>query len=128
MGRKKQLDSCAPTASGILDSPLLLNSIAASDIERDKIYALERDLEDDATKLARKRGWFSRKYRSAGRRSQPDRLFIRNGVCFWVEFKRLGNEPSPAQWEEINAMLQAGADVLWIDSIEDFRACLIARE
>jgi hypothetical protein len=106
---------------------LLLKCTAALDTGN-KVYESESELENDAVKLARKRGWFSRKYRAAGRRSQPDRIFIRSGRVFWVEFKRLGNEPTTAQWEEIKAMLGAGADVIWLDSIEDFRACLIARE
>ena len=127
MGKKKQPDDSAPTESGILDCLLPSSSIAASDTGN-KIYESEAKLEDDAVKMARKRGWFSRKYRAAGRRSQPDRIFIRNGRIFWVEFKRLGNEPTAAQWEEINAMLAAGADVVWLDSIEDFRACLLQRE
>jgi hypothetical protein len=93
-----------------------------------KIYATEAALEKDATQWARNRGWYSRKFKAAGRRSIPDRLFIRGGVVFIVEFKRLGNEPTDQQWLEIDALLEAQADVVWLDSIEDFRACLIARE
>ncbi len=96
-------------------------------IERPKIYELEADLEKDAIKLAKRRGWLTRKFKSPGRRSDPDRWFARNGVIFWVEFKRLGNEPTEGQWEIIGEMRAAGLDVIWLDGIEDFAACLLQR-
>lgn len=100
---------------------------AARDIGN-KLYELEADLEKDAIKFARHRGWFSRKYKGPGRRSHPDRLFAKAGKIFWVEFKRWPAEPTELQWEEIGAMRAVGLDVLFIDSIEDFYACLLQRE
>lgn len=96
--------------------------------DNDRIYELEKDLEHDAGTLATKRGWFHRKYQGVGRRSHPDRLFARNGRVFWVEFKRLGNHPTEQQWIEIGKMRDAGLDVVWLDSYEDFRAVLLQRE
>lgn len=96
--------------------------------DTDEIFELEIDLEKKAVKWARARGWYSRKYKSQGRRAAPDRIFIRKGRTFFVEFKRLGNAPTDQQWEEIGDLVEAGADVVWIDSIEDFKACLMGRE
>lgn len=96
--------------------------------DTDEIFELEADLEKQAIRFARKRGWYTRKYKSAGRRAAPDRIFIRDGSVLFVEFKRLGNAPTEQQYEEIKQLKEAGADVIWLDSIEDFRACLLQRE
>lgn len=93
-----------------------------------KIYEYEAELESDAIKLAKRRGWFTRKYKGPGRRSHPDRLFAKGGYIFWIEFKRYPKEPTELQWQEIGAMRAAGLDVLWLDSIEDFAALLADRE
>lgn len=104
-----------------------LNSTAAS-VTENKVYEYEADLEADAVKFSKRRGWYSRKYKHAGRRAAPDREFIRKGIRFLVEFKRWPKEPTEQQWEEIRELLSVGVDVVWLSSIEDFRACLIARE
>lgn len=96
--------------------------------DQDKIYELEQDLEDDAIRFAKRLGWLTRKFRHAGRRAAPDRWFAKDGKIFWVEFKRQGNAPSEQQCDEIFAMREAGLDVVWIDSYEDFVACLLFRE
>jgi hypothetical protein len=104
-----------------------LRSTAGSATENE-IFELEADLEDAAIKFAKKRGWWTRKYKHVGRRAAPDREFVRRGVRFLVEFKRVGNEPTEQQWEEIKGMAAVGMDVVWLDSIEDFKACLVVRE
>ena len=88
----------------------------------------EKDLEDAAVRWARARGWFTRKYRTVGRRSAPDRLFIRNGVVLFVEFKRAGAQPTELQRIEIAAMRAAGALVVWLDDLADLQAVLSAHE
>ena len=104
-----------------------MNTTAASDTENE-VFELEADLEKAAVRWARARGWHSRKYRTAGRRAEPDRIFIRSGHVLFVEFKRVGNVPTAQQWLAIDDLRAAGADVVWLDSIEDFRAVLIDRE
>lgn len=89
---------------------------------------LERDIEDAAVRWARLRGWFTRKYKGPGRRSHPDRLFVRRGVVIWIEFKRLGKEPTELQWKEIREMQAHGAIVYWVDCLEDAKAILAAHE
>lgn len=89
---------------------------------------LEREIEAKCCREAEKRGWFVRKYKGPGRRSHPDRLFAKNSYIFFVEFKRPGNEPTPLQWLEINAMRAAGLDVIWLDSFDTFIKSLAARE
>lgn len=94
----------------------------------DKVYELEADLEKDVVKLAKARGWWTRKYKHAGRRAAPDREFVKAGVRFLAELKRQGKTPTEQQYLEITEMRAVGLDVVWLDSIEDFRACLVVRE
>lgn len=96
--------------------------------DNDRIYELEADLEADAIKLARRLGWLTRKFKSPQRRSDPDRWFAKHSTIFWVEFKRIGNEPTEGQWIVIGEMRDVGLDVVWLDSYEDFKACLLIRE
>src|ERR1700690_3653567 len=129
MARKKSDDSCAKTERGILDSPWELKCSEGKGTENeDQIFQLESDLEEHATRWPRGRGWYSRKYRAAGGRGVPDRFYLRNGRVLFVEFKRRPAVPTVQQWEEIQALLDAGADALYVDSIEDFRAVILDRE
>lgn len=93
-------------------------------IENDKFYELEADLEKDAIAFAKRTGWLTRKFKHPGRRSAPDRWFAKSARLLFVEFKRRGNTPTVSQYLEIHAMLDAGLDVVWLDSIEDFRSVL----
>ena len=127
MARKKSPDECAPTESGILDFPYPSKCTAESDTGN-KIYELERDLESAVVRFARGRLWYTRKYRTAGRRAAPDRIFIRGGKVLFIEFKRLGNVPTKQQRDEIGLLLAVGADVVWVDSYEDACAVLKDRE
>lgn len=61
---------------------------------------LESSIEDACVRLARKRGWLSRKMNGLGFRAWPDRLFVPpkkrrtpdSRRAFWVEFKREGED------------------------------------
>lgn len=58
----------------------------------------------------------------------PDRVFIRNGVVLFVEFKRPGEEPTLQQRNRHRQMKAKGANVTWVDNFEDFKNYLIAFE
>lgn len=90
----------------------------------EKTFRLERDLESACCRLAKAQGWFVRKYKGPGRRSHPDRLFIKRGVIFWIEFKRLGNVPTELQRLEIGSMTSAGAQVYVVDKFDAFKKIL----
>jgi hypothetical protein len=91
-------------------------------------FRTEADLQAACVRLARRRGWFARRYKGPGRRAHPDYLFIRRGIVLWVEFKIPGNEPTELQWIEIREMMAHGAVVYWLDCIADFQAVLAAHE
>lgn len=87
---------------------------------------LEKDVEQRCTKWAVARGWWSRKFKSPGKRSVPDRLFAKKfpGTSrkLAVEFKKLGKKSTPKQLDEQRWMREAGWEVYEIDSYESFVA------
>lgn len=53
----------------------------------------------------------------------PDRhLFLRNGKSACVEFKRLGERPSPIQIERMKWLNNNGHVAFWVDNMPDFIA------
>lgn len=82
---------------------------------------LEKVIEQKVCDHAKKLGCIVYKFTSPARRSVPDRLFIMpegKGV-FFIEFKRLGAKPTPAQEVEIAKIGKQGANVFVIDNVED---------
>lgn len=65
-----------------------------------------------------------RKVKWIGRRNAPDDLVILNGAHF-IELKRPGERPTPAQWREIKRMRRNGASVEWANSKNGVDAFLI---
>jgi hypothetical protein len=88
----------------------------------------ESDIEGWACKLAKKTGWWHRKFKSPGKRSAPDRIFAKTGHVFFVEFKATGEDATPLQNDEHEAMDAAGL-VVWVcDSREQFKTILAFEE
>ncbi len=86
---------------------------------------LEKNCRQDALDI----GWISRKMNGLGYNSWPDRVFIpppkkKTGNRFWVEFKRLGEEPTPAQWRMIRDLRSRGEKVYVVDKQITFRRLL----
>ena len=81
---------------------------------------LEKKIEGDVCLYAKTKGILHYKFTSPGKRSVPDRLFIlKGGASFFIEFKRMGKDPTAAQRTEITKLQQQGATVYVIDNIED---------
>lgn len=74
---------------------------------------LEKDIEKTVVAYARTLGCLVYKFTSPSQRSVPDRLFIMPGGrgCFFIEFKRLGLKPTPAQELEIAKIRKQGVYV-----------------
>lgn len=81
----------------------------------------ERDVEAFAVALARRKGWWVRKFTSPQRRSAPDRIFAKAGRVIFVEFKAPGKAPTPLQADEHAEMRAAGLTVYVCDNKDDFR-------
>lgn len=79
---------------------------------------LEKVIEKKVCDYARTKGFLVYKFTSPSRRSVPDRLFISpKGFVFFVEFKRKGCKPSPAQQVEIDKIEAKGVPVFVVDSV-----------
>lgn len=88
----------------------------------------ESEIESWSGKLAKKRGWWHRKFKSPGKRSAPDRVFAKNGYVFFVEFKASGEEATDLQDDEHIEMRNYGLSVHVCDSRELFEKILEVEE
>ncbi len=80
---------------------------------------LEKDIEKKVCDHAKKLGCLVYKFTSPSRRSVPDRLFIMpdgKGV-FFIEFKRKGLKPTPAQAVEIEKIKAKGVCCFVVDNV-----------
>jgi hypothetical protein len=82
---------------------------------------LESDIQSKCVAYVRSLGAYARKFSSPANRSVPDYIITLRGMTWYVEFKRLGNEPTEAQWKEHEAIRAAGGEVWVIDSVEEFK-------
>lgn len=80
---------------------------------------LECQIEDPVVKAAKANGYKVRKVCWFGHRNAPDRLFMKPGRGFFVEFKRPGEKPRPGQEREIARMRAAGLEVHVIDNLTE---------
>ena len=81
---------------------------------------LEKVIEQKVCDFAKSLGMLAYKFTSPARRSVPDRLFVvPGGRVFWIEFKRKGKKPSPAQEVEIAKLRGKGAVVHVVDNVID---------
>lgn len=79
---------------------------------------LEKDIESKVCQYARERGLLVYKFTSPQRAAVPDRLFIRpDGLVFFVEFKREGQRPTPAQSREHERLIGHCVPVYVIDNV-----------
>ena len=79
---------------------------------------LERDIERRVCEYARFRDLLVYKFTSPARAAVPDRVFILpNGRVFFIEFKRPGAKPTPAQAREHERLLKQNVPVFVIDDV-----------
>lgn len=79
----------------------------------------ERDIEAKVAKWARANGWLTYKFVSPSQRGVPDRVFIKDGVIVFIEFKAPGKKPTALQAQTIKKMREQRVTVWVMDSAED---------
>lgn len=91
---------------------------------------LEKQIEAYLVLQCKKRRWLCYKFTSPNRRSVPDRLIVvyPSGHVAFVEIKRPGAKPTPKQHLEMTRLLDAGADVSYVNSMEGVDECLLRLE
>lgn len=85
---------------------------------------LEKFIESDIGDFAKMRGWWYSKFTSPGKRAVPDRLFIRKGRHVFIEVKKHGEVPTRQQLRRHQDMRDHGAEVYWVDSVEEAKRIL----
>lgn len=83
---------------------------------------LEKHVEERLRETVRKKGGIAMKFTAPGRRAVPDRIVIMPGGktadIFFVECKRPGAKPTPAQLREHARLRKLGCTVHVVDSYE----------
>lgn len=85
---------------------------------------LEKDIERRVCQYAKTKGIEAYKFSSPARAAVPDRLMVPDGPSFFIEFKKTGEKPTPAQTREIERLRAKNQVVIVIDNVEDGK-CLI---
>jgi len=80
---------------------------------------LESTIEKKVSDYAKEQGWLSYKFTSPSNRGVPDRLYLKEGVCIFIEFKAAGKKPSKLQDKIISRIRDQGFGVFVIDNIND---------
>jgi len=79
---------------------------------------LERDIEKKVVAYAKSLKMLVYKFTSPACRSVPDRIFFTpSGIVFLVEFKRMGEKPTPAQTAEILKIRAKKVPVFVVDNV-----------
>ena len=79
---------------------------------------LEKQIEEKVGTYAKEQGFLVYKFTSPQRAAVPDRLYITpQGKVFFVEFKREGMKPTPAQQREHGRLREQGVMVFVIDKV-----------
>lgn len=75
---------------------------------------LEKQVEEKVCTYAKSKGFLAYKFTSPNRAAVPDRMFVSpSGFIFFVEFKRPGAKPTPAQERE-HAKLRASCVAVYV--------------
>lgn len=79
---------------------------------------LEKQIERKVCDYAKEQGLLVYKFTSPSRMGVPDRLFItREGMVFFIEFKRGGEKATPAQVREHERLREQKVNVFVIDDV-----------
>jgi|TARA_R110000787_G_scaffold11723_2_gene38540 Holliday junction resolvase len=79
---------------------------------------LEAPIEKAVCKYAKDKGWLVYKFVSPANRGVPDRIFMKDGEVFFIEFKATGKKPTKLQQSVISKMRDNLMTVYVVDSIE----------
>lgn len=90
---------------------------------------LEKQIEKAVCDYAKSKNWLTYKFTSPARAAVPDRIMISPvGDVLFVEFKRGGVKPTPAQTREHDKLKNQGCHVFVIDNTEDGKRMVDAYE
>lgn len=79
---------------------------------------IESKIEAYLVKRCKEIGALCDKFTSPQRRAVPDRIITFGGRVLFVELKATGKKPTAAQVRDHERRRAAGAEVVWLDSLE----------
>ena len=79
----------------------------------------ESKIEQKVCEYAKAKGFLVYKFSSPGNRGVPDRIFMKNGRMFFIEFKATGKTTTALQDKVIDGISRQGFPVFIVDNIED---------
>lgn len=85
---------------------------------------LEKQIEAKVCDYAKTKGMMVYKFTSPARAAVPDRMFIKNGRVFFIEFKRGGQKPTEAQEREHHRLRQQAINVFVVDNVDAGKECI----
>lgn len=88
----------------------------------------ERVIEKAVCEFAKKRGWLVRKFTSPGSAGAPDRIFLKDGHCLFVEFKSPDGKLTPLQVLQHKHFAAAGFPVYVCNNVEDGKRIVLRNE
>lgn len=78
----------------------------------------ESEIEKKVVEYAEAKGWLVYKFVSPAQRGVPDRIFIRGGEIFFIEFKAPGKKPTKLQDKIFSKIRDELFEVYVIDDVE----------
>lgn len=85
---------------------------------------LEKQIEAKVCDYAKTKGMMVYKFTSPARAAVPDRMFIKNGRVFFIEFKRGGQKATEAQEREHHRLRQQAINVFVVDNVDAGKECI----
>lgn len=78
----------------------------------------ESEIEKKVVEYAKAKGWLVYKFVSPSQRGVPDRIFIRGGEIYFVEFKAPGKKPTKLQNKVFSKIREELFEVYVIDGAD----------
>lgn len=79
----------------------------------------ESHIEKKVSEYAKANGWLTYKFSSPNNRGVPDRVYMKEGVVFFIEFKALGKTTTTLQEKNIQRIREQNIKVFVVDDIEE---------
>lgn len=76
----------------------------------------ESKIESTVVRYAKSKGWMVFKFDV--QRDSPDRIFMRRGETFFIEFKATGKKPRAGQQRFIDKLMEEGFVAFTIDDVD----------
>jgi hypothetical protein len=80
---------------------------------------LENFVEKEGTLYAEELGWKAEKNVIPGRRGSSDHRYFKNGMVFFIEYKRSGKLPGALQKKRAEEMFEVNVPCFCVDNISD---------